>query len=66
MIDIRVTIEDEKAVICIKDSGTPFDMKKAKEDHTKKIGFGLKLIHAMADEISYYRLYDTNTTILRV
>ena len=66
MINIRVTIENDKLVMCLKDSGTPFDLKKEKEQHIHADSCGLKLICTLAEEISYYRLYNTNTTIVKI
>ena len=67
-MDIRVAIDNQDIIICVRDGGAAFNLKAfadrlAKED-VQQSGIGLRILLNSAKSISYYRTYGMNTTIL--
>ncbi len=68
--EIRVTIADGKLIMHIRDCGTAFNIsslaKSLADTEEQFKNIGLKLICKSADEISYYRIYGMNMTIIKI
>ena len=69
-IDIRIVIDQGDIIIRSRDNGRPFNLKTyadllAAGDHSKA-GPGIRILLNSAKNISHYRTYGMNTTILRI
>lgn len=68
--EIRLVMEDEHLIIRIRDNGESFNMAELAKiisdtsDPVKKIG--IRIIAGLIKDISYYRIYGMNTTILHI
>ena len=68
--DIRIVIDDQDVIIRVRDGGAAFNLKRfadrlSGEDDALS-GTGIKILLNAAKDISYYRTYGMNTTIVRV
>ena len=68
--DIRVVIDEGDVIIRLRDSGSPFNLKqfedrleKEKDPETET---GIRILIASAKQISYYRSFGMNTTIITI
>jgi len=69
MADIRVVIDGEDVIIRTRDGGSAFNLKRFAdrlEKETPESGTGIRILLNSAKNISYYRTYGMNTTIIRV
>ena len=70
MAGVRLAILDGKLFLRIRDNGNAFNMselaKMLDEETTPGQYPGLRMICAASDDISYYRIYGMNNTILQV
>ena len=70
LAELRVTIADNRVILRIKDSGNAFNLsvlaKLLSQRESPHENIGMKLICASTDDISYYRIYRMNTTILKI
>ncbi|MGD1809148.1 ATP-binding protein [Dapis sp. BLCC M126] len=72
LIDIEVKIYTEQMEMRIWDYGQPFDLLKWQKEHPSEIdifhggGRGIKLMYAIADDISYTRTSDNRNCLLIV
>ena len=68
--EIRVTISDDTLIIRIRDNGKAFNMselaKILAEKETPYENIGIRIICAEAKDISYFRIFGMNMTILRM
>lgn len=68
--DLRVTIADSDLILRFRDNGRSFHMNalaRVIQAGTDPFScLGLRIICAAADDISYYRVFGMNTTIIRV
>jgi hypothetical protein len=68
--DIRVVIDEGDVIIRLRDNGSPFNLKqfedrleKEKDPETET---GIRILIASAKQISYYRSFGMNTTIITI
>ena len=68
--DIRVVIDGEDVIIRTRDGGSAFNLKRfadrLKAEELSESGTGIRILVNSAKNISYYRTYGMNTTIIRV
>ena len=68
--DIRVVIDGGDVIIRLRDSGSAFNLKsfanQIKYDDNSEGGTGIRILLNSAKEVSYYRTYGMNTTIIKV
>lgn len=72
LIDLRVVISDEDIVIRIRDDCKEFSLPnqiklvedKSADDPAGDVG--IKMVSKLAKDITYYRSFDTNNTIIRI
>ncbi len=70
LAEIRVTIVENQLIFRIRDNGKSFQLstmaKLLADEKDPAASLGLKIVCAAADDISYYRIYGMNTTIIRI
>jgi serine/threonine-protein kinase RsbW len=64
----RFRLEEDKLTICVKDSGSGFDLEEvgnplSPENFMKPCGRGIFLMHALMDEVEYCVDEDTGTEV---
>lgn len=68
--DIRVVIDSGDVIIRLRDGGRAFNLKNFAErmerDDNLKSGIGIKIIMNSVKNVSYYRTYGMNTTIIKI
>ncbi len=68
--DIRVVIDSGDVIIRLRDGGRAFNLKNFAErmerDDNLESGIGIKIIMNSVKNVSYYRTYGMNTTIIKI
>ena len=69
-VDIRVVIDGEDVIIRTRDDGRAFNLKRfadrIAEDDDPENGTGIRILAAAVKNVSYYRTYGMNTTIITI
>lgn len=68
--DIRVVIDSGDVIIRLRDGGRAFNLKNFAERMERgdnlEAGIGMKIIMNSVKNVSYYRTYGMNTTIVKI
>ena len=68
--DLRVVLDSGDVILRMRDGGPAFNLKDYAERLEKPVappdGIGLRILLGEAKELSYYRSYGMNTTIMRI
>ena len=68
--DLRVVIDGSDVIVRLRDDGRPFNLMELTDlierDKGKEKGTGIRIMLGTASNISYYRTYGMNTTIIRI